>query len=705
MKADAIRKTVESSEKRLPKEQAEALKQAVHGRRPPDLVPAERMMLREARLIQAEGRPSPVALERIMGTNDLVDINYLQKAGSAARAVCRVILRDWVGREIGYATGFLVTSRLLLTNHHVLETAAAAETAHAEFDYELDAAGLPRPTTRFILDPGTFFLNDPDLDFALVAVGPRPVGGSGSLPGYGFLPLLRAEGKVNPGEFVTIIQHPSGQPKQIALRENELLSIAPLMLWYESDTAQGSSGSPVFNDSWQVVALHHSGVPRTNDQGQWLLKNGKVAAPDAEEGEIDWIANEGIRSSQIVKFVETNGERGTLLDEFLRGAAGQPSPEPVIAAGPESQRAAPGPERPERVPAGPAGTSVTVPVTFTITVEGTAALVPPSVGIGSVTATERMKVPVVDPEYGHRLGFDTKFLGPQVRLPDVDQSRPAKLDDGSTVLPYTHFSVIMDKTRRLALVTASNVDARPGKKEPEPGRDYSRKALGGLGPNDTEQWLTDPRIPEAYQLPDRFYTRDRGAFDKGHLVRREDVCWGDTYQEVRLANGDTYHTTNCSPQVADFNQAGRGGVWGKLENEILKQAKAEQYCIFAGPWLQPSDREFVGLDQRGEVRIRIPSKYWKVVVARAGDELRAFAFVLGQDLTGVPLEFAVRAEWVGSMVSVRDLEEGLGYLTFPDEIRKADQYGTVVGDELLRVGTLRGLEKGPSIAVKNLSRR
>jgi endonuclease G len=67
---------------------------------------------------------------------------------------------------------------------------------------------------------------------------------------------------VSPGEYLTIIQHPSGGDKQIALRENQLLKIDTHTLWYRTDTSPGSSGSPVFNDVWQVVALHHSGVPK-----------------------------------------------------------------------------------------------------------------------------------------------------------------------------------------------------------------------------------------------------------------------------------------------------------------------------------------------------------------------------------------------------------------------------------------------------------
>jgi len=67
-----------------------------------------------------------VVLERIINTPDFVDIRYLEAGVAAARAVCRVRIRDQAGRVIGHGTGSLVSPRLLLTNHHVLESAQVA---------------------------------------------------------------------------------------------------------------------------------------------------------------------------------------------------------------------------------------------------------------------------------------------------------------------------------------------------------------------------------------------------------------------------------------------------------------------------------------------------------------------------------------------------------------------------------------------------
>src|ERR1700730_1946748 len=73
--------------------------------------------------------------ERIIGTSDLFDINYLELAIAVGRGVARI--------EIGaaHATGFLVGPGLLMTNHHVLKNEGDAGRALAQFDYQDNASG------------------------------------------------------------------------------------------------------------------------------------------------------------------------------------------------------------------------------------------------------------------------------------------------------------------------------------------------------------------------------------------------------------------------------------------------------------------------------------------------------------------------------------------------------------------------------------
>ena len=307
-----------------------------------------------------------------------------------------------------------------------------------------------------------------------------------------------------------------------------------------------------------------------------------------------------------------------------------------------------------------------------------------AVSLAPQVAIERAVEPIHEEDYTNRRGYDSKFLGQEVPLPTITNlDVVAKLENGEHVIPYHHFSIVMHRLRRLALFTASNVDAREEAKKPEAGN-YTRDGLGGLGENDIERWFSDPRLRGSDQLPDRFFEKDNKAFDKGHLVRREDVAFGDSYDEVRFSNGDTFHTTNCSPQVAGFNRSNHKDNWGALEDVVLKQAAQQKLSLFSGPVLSDDDRIFVGVDDRSAVRIPIPAQFWKVVVAIDDGQLRTFAFLLRQNLSNTPLEFVVPAAWEHEMIALKDLEAMLGIVQFPKVLHDSDQKGTPAGETIER---------------------
>jgi S1-C subfamily serine protease len=248
-------------------------------------------------IVQAE------LLERILGQNDLMPISYLLLGQHRARSVGRIHIRNKNGQSVGFGTGFLVSPRLLLTNNHVLEDAQTASFSEIEFDFEVDLAGNVRQTVRFPLKPADFFLTDRSLDFSLVAVAPST--GSDREPrDWGWHRLPEEDGLIVKGEYVSIIQHPNGEAKQIALRENQVIDLLDDFAHYHTDTAPGSSGSPVFNDQWEVVALHHSGVPERDGNGNILAVDGRKWEPWMGDHRIKWIANEGVSGSRIVAFVK-----------------------------------------------------------------------------------------------------------------------------------------------------------------------------------------------------------------------------------------------------------------------------------------------------------------------------------------------------------------------------------------------------------------
>lgn len=660
-------------------EAVDLLKARVDATAPGQLETPERQALRTLQLQEGGRKASLSELERTIGSDDLVDLNYLLRGLDAARPVGRITILDGGGRALGDATGFLITPNLMLTNQHVFPDPASAAGSRVDFDCELDRLGFPRPTTTFGFDPGRFFVVDPALDMALVAVRAQPLKGDGRLSDFGWLRLSPEVGKINVGEAITIIQHPNGRTKQVAMRENRLLDITADHLTYESDTAPGSSGAPVFNDSWQVVALHHSGVPRKDAQGRWLLQNGRPATDEDDDADIDWIANEGVRASRIATTALALAPAGGLRDELeacCLGRAEPPvpaterstAPTAIVGGGPAGPSA--GPSASLSVASAGASTVLTVPLTITIGLGQTSG---PSITAGA-GAVEKVVEPWHDPNYPARTGYDPRFLGLSVPLPTLrDASVAARMHDGGVVVPYQNFSLVMHGARRLCLFTASNVDGSHAAKEPDPTQSYNRDALGGLGENDFERWFLDPRLPDNAQLPDRFFDKDRKAFDKGHLVRREEVCWGADYAQVRRANGDTYHVTNCTPQVAGFNRSNRRGVWGLLENLIEAQGRVERYSLFAGPLLAADDPVFVGVDDDGQTQVKIPRAYWKVVIARGQAGLEAFGFLLEQDLTQVAFEFAVDPVWRARMVPLKTLQDRIGLIRFPRTVMRADK--------------------------------
>src|SRR5204863_2302402 len=112
---------------------------------------------------------------------------------------------------------------------------------------------------------------------------------------------------------------------------------------------------------------------------------------------------------------------------------------------------------------------------------------------------------------------------------------------------YEHFSVKMNKVKRVAIFTATNID----------GRTYlTVDRQTGQVVSEGETWFLDTRISASYFLDQTFYSGWSHIFDRGHLTRRTDPTWG-TPAEAERANADTFHFTNCSPQHFRFNESAR----------------------------------------------------------------------------------------------------------------------------------------------------
>ncbi|SHN83563.1 V8-like Glu-specific endopeptidase [Geodermatophilus obscurus] len=257
-------------------------------------------------------------LEGIVDQDDSVWLSFFDCGLRAARSVGRVVEAPRRQPVVPIGTGSLVTDRLLLTNHHVVRTPDEAAGMAVEFAYEYDEDGESRNEDRWPLAPGDCFVTDPDLDYTVVAVALR----DGRPPGetYGSIPLIGQTGKAVIGEVLNVIHHPAGQRKRVSLRFNRMVAEDDLWLRYESDTREGSSGAPVFNDQWEMVALHHGGVAATDDEGFELTRDGQRWTRDMGEDAVAYVGNEGARVSRIVRSLRGAGvplEQRRLLTPIL----------------------------------------------------------------------------------------------------------------------------------------------------------------------------------------------------------------------------------------------------------------------------------------------------------------------------------------------------------------------------------------------------
>lgn len=255
-------------------------------------------------------RQQAIIATTIGGTVDFLPMSFLAGGRRAANAVGRLVTTE----ETAVGTCFMISKDLLVTNHHVIGTPEFAREVQVEFELETDESETPIQFARFELEPGFFLFGDsPELDFTVVALGKHV---RGTAPGSQrtFCRISGRNDKHALGEFVNIIQHPDGGSKQVVVRENRLVDrpveggVRPV-LQYMADTLESSSGSPVFNDTWDVVALHHSSV-----------KAGTITVGGQTRADI---VNEGTRASVIVEALRSQEDKLTddnkrLLQDALK---------------------------------------------------------------------------------------------------------------------------------------------------------------------------------------------------------------------------------------------------------------------------------------------------------------------------------------------------------------------------------------------------
>ena len=188
-------------------------------------------------------------LEKIMGVEStLIHINFIERALHASRAVGKVNLPD----NGGSGTGFVIEGNRLVTNHHVLASKGEAKDGTVWFNYQKNARGLDEKHLEIKLDPDAYFRTSKEHDLTVVGLAEPPNERWIELP-------IEPSVVLKKGNPVCIIQHPGGGQKQIGMYHNWVTYADDKIVQYLTDTMEGSSGSPVFNSNWDLVAIHHAG--------------------------------------------------------------------------------------------------------------------------------------------------------------------------------------------------------------------------------------------------------------------------------------------------------------------------------------------------------------------------------------------------------------------------------------------------------------
>ena len=658
-----------------------------------------------------------------LGRSNLLPVSFLSLGLRVSRAVARIRVPEI--EKTG--SGFLCGPGLFITNSHVLPTIRSAQSARVEFDF---TAGVEVQPSVFHLDPIRCFITSPirDLDFTIVGIG-GSLSGNTPISNFGYCPLSGAGHKHAIGDFANIIQHPNGEKKQIAIQDNLIASrtgndgIEQSVLHYFADTEPGSSGSPVFNNAWQVIALHHWGV---------AMRDIQVNSDFNPES-----VNQGIRISRIVKQLserlpnlapQTKGLISSLLelgriqsaDHAAAGLRGFAMPSIQTSTVNKT-------EKPRPVAATP-NSPIVIPIELSISVTGHNSHAPnlnlPAIPQGAEASL---------PKTGE--GFRSDFLDHnQVKLPRMRGRRADNISlllkperyptAGLGELQFTHFSVVMNKSRRLPWFGACNVDGGIlfGINDDRviyryPDQDVSifaaQDAEGGYG------WRRDQRIPKSDQTPDAWYSGTNALvprsgtddterylaiadFDRGHMVRRTEPIWGDNFSG-QSANYQTFNVVNAAPQAPEYNRnktrdpasiniGEEQRSWYGMEVAILRIATNEdrKFNVFTGPIFKADD-PFYASGKQGVPDCQVPLAFWKVAIWEDGEELKSLAMIASQDWAIRPDGGAESLSQPEELFRLRDfltkvstLERKTG-IDFGQNVRHADILGALHASRLRRM--------------------
>lgn len=152
------------------------------------------------------------------------------------------------------------------------------------------------------------------------------------------------------------------------------------------------------------------------------------------------------------------------------------------------------------------------------------------------------------------------------------------------------------------------------------------------------EFMADPGV-KGCPLPEEYAG---SGLDRGHLVPAGDLKWNGT------AMRQSFLMTNVAPMHKALNEGG----WAKLEEKVREwTARDSALLVFTGPVVSDGDTTLAS------GRVKVPSAYYKVIMAPCVRPIRVIAFIYPNGHSGGHLrQYAV---------SVDEVERRTGLDFFP----------------------------------------
>ena len=504
---------------------------------------------------------------------------------------------SWVG------TGWLVHPRYIVTNRHVAEEFARCEGdgfviqsgSDGQMTVSIDMLQeIGRNDTQVFEVKGVSYIEEkPGLDIAFLEVE--------QIDGTIARPIMLANKEPKPNPLVATIGYPAfdsriPEPelmKQIygeifdkkRLAPGAITEVDQNQVLHNCTTLGGNSGSVVLDlKTGEALGLHFS--------GSFLQTNFAVRADRVKE-RLDALLAGSLRGKRDVEDRPGRSRRQVAIGHGTRSSS-----TPAVRVGRNT-------------------TSIMIPLTVTISLGDAAAqtnqqqALPSSASLNHLDDSDdliEIEENASPEDYDDRRGYVASFLGDEyvVELPRIVKARAEILrwGNGKEILPYEHFSILMNAKRRQCFYSACNIDG---------ARSKSSKRT---------PWRFDPRIPKEMQIMKECYG-STPKFSRGHMTRREDPAWGKTDREIQRGADDSMHVTNTTPQMQAFNAP----IWLGLEDYALQNAREDnqKISVFTGPYFSKNDPTMFG--------VRIPLKFWKVIafVHDSTGELCATGYEMSQE--------------------------------------------------------------------------